>query len=187
VTRYRVFFAIEMPAEIQEIFAKIIFELKKSYREDAVRWTQPKNLHLTLQFLKAVAVEDIPQLSSKVRHALQAAASFTVRTGNLELFPSAKRPKIISLAVDASENLTNLSAMIGTGIKAANYPLEPRAFRAHLTLGYLNFYPGKKYFLLPEISLPTLPEIRAEKIVLLRSEPAAGGSHYTLLESFSLR
>jgi 2'-5' RNA ligase len=187
VATLRVFFAIEMPAEIQEILAKIIFELKKSFREDAVRWTKPANLHLTLQFLKAMESADVTMLAGKVREALRDVSVFAVKTGELELFPSAERPKIISLAVQPSDNLSNLSQIIGSGITAANYPLEPRAFRAHLTMGYLNAAPGKKYFLLPEISLPALPAIRATKIAFFHSEPAVGGSRYTLLESFDLR
>ena len=51
----RAFFAIMIPKRMQERIIKIISQLKKNPLYRNIRWTKPKNLHITLRFLGSIS------------------------------------------------------------------------------------------------------------------------------------
>ena len=58
----RIFFAVELSLDIKQKLAGLITILKKKSKTNAIRWTMPENLHITLQFLKEVRSEHLEQL-----------------------------------------------------------------------------------------------------------------------------
>lgn len=59
---YRVFFAIELPNDIQASMAIFLQTRQKHELHPAIRWTSIENLHLTLQFLAKIRIQDVPIL-----------------------------------------------------------------------------------------------------------------------------
>src|SRR5580700_9099961 len=130
----RAFFAIDLPEELQKSLDSIVAELNFS-KKLAVQWIKPKNLHITLQFMKNVELNDIATLSKNVRHELRSIRPFELELSHLELFPNVAHPRLISIALTSDVVLTNIAKRIGQGILATNYSIETRPYRAHLTLG----------------------------------------------------
>ena len=58
----RVFFAIELPLSTKEMLNKFVVSPKSEAKSNAIRWTKPENLHITLQFLAEVRGEHIATL-----------------------------------------------------------------------------------------------------------------------------
>ena len=177
----RIFFAIELPSAAQYLMQKILSQLQSQHRDESIHYSKLKNLHITLQFLKAVQLEDIPTICKNVRAELNQFQSFHLELGQLELFPTVKRPRIISLDVKPQDIINDLSHRVGRGIQAANYDIEARPFRAHLTLARIT-----KPWPLNEIYYPTIPPIPVDEIILFRSEPSSTGSLYSVLERIRL-
>jgi 2'-5' RNA ligase len=181
MTTIRAFFAIDLPLETQEVIRELLEELKTKHPHDSIRWSKPQNLHITLQFLAALKLEDIPTLTSLVKEEINQIKPFEIELGNLELFPNAHHPRVISMQVGPQELLADLSARIGKKILAAGYDIEKRAFRGHLTLARL-----RNNFSLEQITLQKLKPLSVKVIRLYQSKPSIHGSEYILLNTFNL-
>jgi 2'-5' RNA ligase len=175
----RAFFAIDLPLEIQNIFSDFINQLKIQHPHDSIRWSKPQNLHITLQFLPALKLEDIPTLASLVKEELNQIKPFEIELGNLELFPNAHHPRVISMQVEPQEALADLSAGIGKKMLAAGYSIEKRTFRGHLTLARIH-----QPIDLSNFKIQKNMAFLAREIVLYQSNPSSNGSHYIPLDHF---
>lgn len=180
----RAFFAIDLPESAKKTIADIIAELQKNTNNNTVHWTKPHHLHITLQFLEKINSRDISQLIKNVRTEFLEFPPFYLELGQLELFPTPSRPRIISMSMAPQETLANLAKCIGRGIIATDYLLETRPFRGHLTLGRLNQV--GKHFSMENVFLATSEKIFVTEIMLYRSDPTSAGPNYTLLEHLNL-
>lgn len=183
----RIFFAIDLPISVKEKLGRFISVLKKKSKSNAIRWTKPENLHITLQFLAEVRSEHLTTLMENVRSNVEGAIkNSTLSFGNLHLFPNPYRPRVIVLDISPQEQLAALAMLIGNGIKKSNYEVETRPFRGHLTLGRIK-YQGTNLDFLSEAPSLTLDLIPLDEVVLFRSEPQEDGSKYTPLDKIGLR
>ena len=183
----RVFFAIDLPPTTKELLGKYISAIKKRSKSNAIRWTKPENLHITLHFLAEVQSEHLEKLVENVRTEM--ASSFgklSIRLESLKLFPNPYRPRVIVLDVSPQDQLAALAAHIGRGIQATNYAVEERPFRAHLTLGRIKHPHGLNLGFLLEFPNPGVDHLEVDEVVLFRSEPQPEGSCYSVIEKLAL-
>lgn len=183
----RIFFAVDLPPETKEQIGRLIGMLKKKAKSHAIRWTRPDNLHITLQFLAEMKSEHVPQLVNNVRGNLENyLKQASLHFGSLQLFPNPFRPRVIVLEMSPQDDLAKLSELIGEGITAANYAIESRPFRAHLTLGRIKQPQGLDLHFVSETVLPPMEKLKISEVVLFRSEPQPEGSQYTVIERIQL-
>lgn len=179
----RVFFAIDLPQSAKEKLSSFIGKLKKKSKSNAIRWTKPENLHITLHFLAEARTEHLTKLIANVRAKIEGASKrMTLTFGELHLFPNPYRPRVIVLEMTPQGELEVLAGLIGHGIKDTNYEIESRPFRAHLTLGRIKQPQGLNLSFLSEFSSPEIEKIEVNEVVLFRSEPQPEGSTYSVLE-----
>lgn len=175
----RAFFAIDLPDEIKNTLAHLQANIKYP-----VRWTEPRHLHITLQFMKELKLTDLDRLVESIKTALQATMSFSLELGSVELFPNVKHPRFISLAIEPQEKLANLAKLIGEQILAAHYPIDRRPFRAHLTLGRIQDSLKNPAF---ENNLqPAMKKCCVTQVVLFQSILAENGANYLPLARLNL-
>ena len=183
----RIFFAVDLPATVKEALGEFIVTLKKQARTHGIRWSRPANLHITLQFLAEIKAEHLPSLISNVHAQLDGKIRHSeLRFGTLHLFPNPWRPRVIVLDINPQDNLAVLSGLIGEGIKATQYEIEDRPFRAHLTLGRIKQPQDMDSHFLAKCVVPDFEKIMVEEVVLFRSEPKPEGSEYTIVEKLKL-
>ena len=183
----RTFFAIDLPLESKIGVTDCVELLKRQFRHNRIRWAKPENIHITLQFVGTTNVDDIMPLLEKVRYELEEQRAFHLSLGPLELFPSPQNPRVLSLKVGPQQTLAKLALAIARGVKAADYPIEDRLFRGHLTLAHVEGVELLDEKRLDEIHLPVFPPMLIRELVFYESEPQAGGSKYTRLASIELR
>jgi RNA 2',3'-cyclic 3'-phosphodiesterase len=103
----------------------------------ALRWTGPRDWHVTLAFLGDVAEPVLPGLSVRLERAAgrHPAQQLAIRGGGA--FPRAARATVLwaGVAADAAA-LTALAASVAAGARRAGAPPpdEGRRFRAHITV-----------------------------------------------------
>lgn len=182
----RVFFAIEVPEEVEAKIAVIIQILKSHFPDHALRWVKPRCFHVTLQFLKELNPLHMASLNAEVRKNIAKLAPFTVTLGPLELFPTAKHPRLISLVAQPHEHLAILASEIGHAMKSHDYTPEIRPFRGHLTLGRFNYNTAKHPCTLPAMGLPETIAFTVKDIVLFQSQKGTSAMRYVPLESIPL-
>lgn len=183
----RIFFAIDLPVPAKEKLGEFISDLKKKSRTHAIRWSKSANLHITLQFLGEIQAADLEKLISNVRARIEGMVENSeLRLGLPKLFPNPYRPRVIVLDIIPQDNLAILSRLIGEGIKATDYEIEERPFRAHLTLGRIKQPQGINLSFLSSSEMPEFEKMMVEEVVLFRSEPQPEGSQYTVIEKLRL-
>ena len=183
----RAFFSIELPKTAkEEINKQLINKLKKAIHHPALRWTKEKNLHITLQFLGQLDALDVNDLIKNVKNELEHTPPFYLELGQLELFPTLYKARVITLSVGPTEILLDLAKKVSNGIIKTQYPIEMRPYRGHLTLARLT-HPHPTPLSLSDIAAPHFDKILIDEVILYRSEPAENGSHYTELAKLPLR
>lgn len=180
----RVFFAIDLPDSVKIIINNnIISPLQKKNNQPEVRWTRLEHLHITLHFLPAIKINEIPELIQNVQERIKTIPSFEIAFGELEWFPSNENPKILSLQIKEIA-LHDIVKKIGEGILATNYPIETRPFRAHLTLA--RFKNNIRSLFLQNIVLPIISPTIISHIILFESKQGTYGTHYIPLSKLNL-
>jgi 2'-5' RNA ligase len=123
--------AVPISDELRASLAKYVAELRKAPWADAWRWTDPASWHITLAFLGDLAPSSVPVIADALREVAARHTAFTVPTGGLGAFPSARRPRVLWYGVeDPSAELTTLA----TNVRMALGLHEVEAFRGHITL-----------------------------------------------------
>lgn len=183
----RIFFAIDLPEAVRGEVNDYMSALKKKSRTNAIRWTKPENLHITLQFLPKAETSTIPNLVANVRKELeQAQAPQQIYLADIKLFPSPFRPRVIVLDVTPQSELSALAVAVGRGVLASDYEIDRRPYRGHLTLGRIKHTHGVNLQFLSAIPVPQFPAMPLNEIVLFRSQPQPDGTRYSVIDRISL-
>ena len=132
----RLFVAIFPPAHIVTSLRAAVAGLTKDIPARAIRWTRPEQVHLTLNFLGAIAVARIPEIGSALEAARHGHRQHKVRVAGLGCFPNRNRPRIIwaGLAGDL-QPVENLKKAMDANFLACGCAGEDRPFHPHLTIG----------------------------------------------------
>jgi len=184
----RTFFAVDLDAPVRRAAAAMAHELQGLPGGDGVRWVGEEALHVTLRFLGATDPDLVPTLVSRVGEQVATVAPFRLQLGAPHLFPSPRRPRMVTLELKPLEPLEALAAVMERGVVAAGFAPEARPFRAHLTLGRLKNSRSRAL----DVTVPdTVPgeAMDVMEAVLFRSElPRSKGSQvrYTPLARLPL-
>jgi 2'-5' RNA ligase len=128
----RAFVGLGLPEAQRDALAAYLADCAR--RAPGYRWVAPDALHLTLRFLGHLA----PDALDAVRRELGGirAAPFRMALAGRGWFGSRAAPRAVWLGVaDGLEQSTALAAAVEAACAAASMEPEPRAFRAHVTLG----------------------------------------------------
>lgn len=186
----RAFIAINLPAEVKEVLRAVQSDLREAIHGNAIRWTPPEQVHLTLRFLGNVAADSVPGLESGLRQACEGIAPFELKAGGVGAFPCTARPRVLWLGLGGDlEQLRLLEGRISRQT-AAWGESDEREFHPHLTLARAK-----------ETRPPQLREIsralaaqkparlvrwRVAEVDLMRSELSPAGAQHSRLAAVPL-
>ncbi len=100
-----------------------------------MRWVHEEGLHLTLKFYGEVAAERLEVIEETVRFAGEGIGPLALRVDELGAFPSAARPRVLWLGIEAPPALEVLQNRLERGGEGIGFPPEGTPFRPHVTLG----------------------------------------------------
>jgi 2'-5' RNA ligase len=128
----RLFVAIDIPEEVRRLVEQSLGPIRERYPKG--RWVPTRNQHVTLKFLGTTW----PRLLEPVRQAVGEVAaahpSFQTRVAELGAFPSARRARVLWVALeDPAGRLAKIAASLDEAL-AKDFPPEKRAFTPHLTV-----------------------------------------------------
>jgi len=183
----RTFIAIDISDEVRSNLKKLSADLKSRVRD--VRWVRVEGIHLTLKFLGYVSEKVIPSLKEVMREAAQT-TPFEMEVKGLGAFPNARRPRVIWVGVEEpTGTLLELAKRIEQCMKPLGFAPEDRPFNPHLTLGRVmkDGKPGTELEGLIERERgKSLGFVKADEIILFRSDLKPDGAIYTKLETINL-
>jgi len=186
----RAFIALEIPVSLQDAIQQQTAGLREA-AGSSVRWVAVRNLHLTLKFLGDVSPSSIQFLNQMLAAEAAKYPCFSMLLGGLGAFPSAKRPRVVWIGIQAPPELENLQHNVEAGAARLGYGAEERPFSPHLTIGRVRqtATASEQHRLrrsLESIKIGRIGRAEIKTITLMKSDLQPTGSVYTCLFSTPL-
>jgi 2'-5' RNA ligase len=175
----RLFAALPIPSDIADALA-----LRQQGLPGA-RWSPIETLHLTLCFFGELSETTAADLDDAL--APIGGASFDVELAGVGAFGEAQEARSVWAGVVESPPLTQLAKRCETAARRCGLKLQKRAFRPHVTLGYLKRPPAHKVAdWMSTHNLLRSPSWRARRFGLYSSWRGDDGSRYELERTYPL-
>jgi len=186
VKTIRAFIAIELPVEIRRSIHQVVEVYQRSFKPGWVRWVGDNNLHLTLKFLGDTPMQSLPAIQTWMDLIAAENRVFTVCIAGSGMFPSARKPRVIWLGLDAKKQLADLARSLDDQLGELNIPKEERPFSPHLTIGRVSReLSDQEMMKLGEVVLRNQPgevgKLTVDHIALMRSELRPEGPLYSVI------
>jgi 2'-5' RNA ligase len=187
----RLFTALFPPARLVTGLQAAVAVVGQGLPARAIRWTRPEQIHLTLNFLGAIAMARIPEIERALSAACEGRRRHTVRVAGLGCFPNRSRPRIIwaGLAGDLRP-VEELKKAMDSGFLACGCVGEDRPFQAHLTIGRVSELNAAERRQVAEVlareQKRDFGEWEVERADLMQSVLSPRGAAYSVLKSILL-
>ena len=185
----RLFFAVNVSTEVASAVEAEKARLRRVLADDCVRFTDPKQSHVTLRFLGEQSAERQEAALRAGRRAAGGAAGFDLVLETLGLFPDARRPHTlwIGSGVGGSQ-LVALAKQLEVALVAEGFEQEERPFVPHLTIARIKGRLAPSSLeLLREPEPRTVATVRVESFALMESRPVGRSHEHLALEVFAFR
>ncbi len=180
----RLFVAIELAAAAREAIAGEQRRLQRAAAGSgsAMKWVDPRHLHLTLAFLGEVAAAEAEALERAMQRPFTV-PPFWLAFERVGVFPPAGPPRVLWLGVgEGAEALIAVQRQVAARVEAVGIPIERRPFQPHLTLArWRTSRPGDRRWVLALDRPDRVARLAVETVALIHSRLSPGGPSYTTL------
>jgi 2'-5' RNA ligase len=186
--KIRAFIAIDLPGAVAAAVAGVQKQL--AVHRFAVRWVNPRTIHLTLKFLGDIDGGQVAAVGDAMETAARSVGPFSLAAAGLGVFPGLRQPRVIwAGVVGDTQRLLELQRAVAVQLAAAGYPPESRPFKSHLTIGRVKDRIDAQRLArsLADAGGFATPSFTVEGIVLYRSDLRPGGPEYTPLRRVPIR
>ncbi len=147
------------------------------------RWTELKDLHITLHFFGSLERSKLKILKSAARASVSTQSSFPVSLGDFGFFPTEKSATVVWAGVgEGRDPVSRIHAVMKEILEKSGFETDARPFHPHVTLGRLSRESNRVPPDLP--SFPATPLEMIREVALYESHLSPGGSTYRVLETF---
>jgi RNA 2',3'-cyclic 3'-phosphodiesterase len=195
----RTFIAFELPSHVQTQVQRVQQaaqeQLAAAKLDRMFRWTDVKNLHLTLRFLGDTEAAHLPTLAQTLEEAFGGQPVIKLGIGELGSFPRWRQPRVIWLGLTGElDRLNALQDQVEAMVQAVGYAPETKAFSPHIKVGRASRnasstdleQAGQQLKSLAASAELMQPSFTVDEIVHLQSDLRPGGPVYTSLSRIRL-
>lgn len=182
----RLFLAIPIP--IPPEFETYYKKLQHALSCDVIKWSEPKNLHLTMQFFGNTHSSRLLKYKKVCQEIIPQHTAFDNSLTRLGVFGSRYAPKIVWMGMSAEEEFKNLKRDLQNGFESCGYKPDRQNFVPHLTLGRITHTQSKPYFQKMIESHRHSPEnsFKVNEVFLYESILHKEGPEYKVIEKYEL-
>lgn len=182
----RCFIAIDLSEEIRSAISGIIKPIRNI--SSGIRWVDGKNIHLTLKFLGETDDKLIPEISERLSAIGMRHRAFTLDIRGVGAFPNYRRPNVLWIGIDKSDELERLYLDIEESMSRSGFKKEERGFSPHLTIARVKDRRGLDEITkeLYEVKDTYLGTMEAREVKLMSSVLKQAGAEYSLVKGFQL-
>ncbi len=189
----RTFVAIELDEEALDWLKEVQERLKAELPQGAIRWVDPKGIHLTLKFLGEIPGGKVRAVEEVLREVSLRHRPFHFAYGGLGCFPSPSHPNVVWVGVEERTGaLQALQQDVERSLSKLGFRPEDRPFSPHLTLGRVNrgISSAERKRIGEYIKAGKIGSggrVLVEAISLMKSDLLPSGAVYTRLALFPLK
>jgi RNA 2',3'-cyclic 3'-phosphodiesterase len=183
----RLFIAVNFPESLKSDIRAATEALRRA--APSVRWTDPRQLHITLKFLGQTTEALLPAIKSGIARATASTSPFPIELGGVGGFPNLRRPRVYWLGVREGGLIVRLQGSVEREIEPLGFPKEDREFRAHLTIGRVGREVAMQEMQAAERAAAEIDyhvQARVSSVELMQSHLSPKGARYETLASMTL-
>jgi 2'-5' RNA ligase len=189
---HRLFIAVAVPSAVRVEITKVQNQMAGLLPSNAVRWTRPEHLHLTLRFLGNVATERTDELAQTLSTACDIFTPLQLRAERIGFFPQRGFPRVLWTAVsDETQQLTQIQKAVQNATLAFSSEPAEKEFTGHITFGRAKNIRRRESDTLVKFAATmrrrVFGEWTASSIELFKSELLPDGAQHTVLTTIPLR
>lgn len=183
----RTFIAIKITPH--QNLLELVARLKYALKDEAIKWVETGNLHLTLRFFgettrkQADEIESVLEILSKKFHCFQ----FNLK--GVGYFKRKQQPSVLFVNIENEEVLKQLANEIENEISHMEFENEPKNFKPHLTLARIKFVKIRNafYSLMDAFKEIDIQVVEVSEIVFYQSILNSSGPEYKPLKTVKLK
>lgn len=181
----RLFVAVTLDAAALDAVSGAIAAVRRQrvFRAAPVRWLEPRNLHVTLQFLGETRT-DVASAAAEALAPVGVRPPFRAALGPAGLFPAHGPPRVVWRDVrDGAAQLAALRQAVGRRLTPLGYRPD-RPYRPHLTIGRVRAsLPAARRELDAAFAAIVPPPVAwiVDRVVLMESRSSPTGASYRVV------
>jgi 2'-5' RNA ligase len=184
----RLFVSVDLPDALADPIADAQAEFGDA---PGLRFTDPKQAHLTLKFLGDVAESRVPAIEEALESAVESAGvAFDATVGGLGVFPSLDYISVVWVGVREGEGdaaLTRLHEAVERETTELGFDPEDHEFTPHVTLARMDDARSKEHVQqVVREQDPTVGTMRVSQIRLTESTLGRDGGTYSTVSRIGL-
>jgi RNA 2',3'-cyclic 3'-phosphodiesterase len=182
----RIFIAVRI--EPEEPLLKMISSFKQTLKNESIKWTEIKNIHITLVFLGDTLENRVQEIDALLKEICRGFGSFYLIVRGAGVFKSLKDTRVIWTGIGHSDEMTRLHYLISDKLRTTGTELEERSFNPHLTLGRVKSISNISDLksLLERYQENEIQKVKVNEIILYESILRPEGPVYNPLGKYSL-
>lgn len=187
----RTFIAVDFPPDMLETIGEICTFFKQKIPNNALKWVETENLHLTIKFLGEINENKLEQVKHTLTHALIGLKAFTVHVSGLGVYPNWAAPRVVWLGITGGEPLINIHSILDKNLTSLDINSEGRPLSPHLTIARVRKNIDQATLkkisdTLAQFKVESLGSIIIDRVHLYKSVLSPAGPSYTRLHSVPL-
>jgi len=187
----RTFIAIDFPPSALEKIAEISNFFKQQTPQNALKWVETPNTHLTIKFIGEIEEVILPVVKEKLSQALQNLKPYSIQISGLGMYPNKKNPRVVWLGILGAEPLVEIHRLINEKLVEIGIKADHRPFSPHMTIARVrqSAKPETVNLIgrtLSKFRVDPLNEIRIDQVHLYKSDLLPSGPVYSILHTIHL-
>jgi 2'-5' RNA ligase len=183
----RLFAALKIHPDIT--FLDSFQKMRMSLLHEQIKWTDQKNIHITLKFFGETAEYEISRIGQVLKKRAESTLSFDLFLKGLGIFGTKYSPRVIWTGIEPYDELAALMKALDGDLVADGFSSDNQNLVPHLTLGRIKNLKDKILFnrVIEQFNkIQSTPETITE-IILFESILSRVGPEYQIIERFALK
>lgn len=182
----RTFIAIDIP--LNSTVKKHISNLRDEFRNERIKWVEPHQYHITLQFLGSIDDSYLNPINLSLDRITRSYSQFSLSLKEFGVFKDFRNPRILWIGFKPCEELSKLKYAIEDEMVKFNFEKSGNLFSPHLTIGRIKYLRDKQKLkeLIEEYREKIFQKIEVKEIIFYESLLKSQGPEYVAIKKHFL-
>ncbi len=183
----RTFIAIDIP--LNDHVSKILDEFRNDLGKERIKWVDPGQYHITLQFLGDIDDSLINSVNRSLHKISGRCSGFCLKLKEFGVFGNPANPRVLWMGLVQSKELEILGNAVDEEMRMLGFKKPDKPFSPHLTIGRIKFLKGRRVLKewIDKYRYTEFQEINVREIILYESILKSAGPEYIAIKRHSLK
>ncbi|UCH14951.1 MAG: RNA 2',3'-cyclic phosphodiesterase [Bacteroidales bacterium] len=182
----RTFIAIDIPLESGIVGQ--IYELKAEFVNEKIKWVNPDQHHITIQFLGNVENSDIDRINESLSKITGNFSKFSLELTEFGVFKNLYNPRVFWIGFKPCDDLVLLQKIVADEMYRYGFEKPDKPFSPHLTIARIKMLKNshKLKEIIDQYKGKVLQVIEVGEIILYESILKPQGPEYKVIKKHLL-